>query len=195
MSDFSTKATGVLSTVQKITFKAVQVFNNQSDVVRFAIIRRFLQCFLAPIPFVVSASGTGKFAECRVNRAAQMSGSGQRTHVDGLFQMVQTGFANSGVRINRIGFRRADRDRCGAEFQFSQPGPQFFEVVTVQIEHWQFDSIESDCLKLLEHGEVLLSNLRIPEQQVHSIFHGSILQECFLILLWQMFLASQQKHE
>ncbi len=83
----------------------------------------------------------------------------------------ETGFADRGIRIDRVLFRRADRDGRAAETEFGELRSDLLELRFFHVEDRKFDPVVTDSLELFEQPEMFLGDVRSPEEQIHTVLH------------------------
>ena len=188
MSDLAAEASGFGGTVREVALKAVQIFEYQCDVIFLSVISDLAEHVLAPLPLVVRSSnsassefteteqlfGRRKRAECRVQWAAKMRGSGGGSTVDSELQTIDGFLTNGSVRGNRILFVRADGYRCSTESQLIQLDANLREVVDVEIKDRQLDPVVADFFDFLQRPKIRLLNVGRPKQQIEAVLHREI---------------------
>ena len=125
-----------------------------------------------PLLLVVGRPGPGEDAERGVIRPGHVRAAHRRGHGNRPLVVLDGFLAHGGVGADRVVIGAAAGDGGRGQAEFLQLLADLLEMGLVALEERDFHAVVAGFLQAGQKREVLGGDVRAPEQQVHSEFHG-----------------------
>src|SRR5579875_1208161 len=197
MVDSLDQGAGIGGSGQEIALEAIEVFDGQHDLGFLRLLGGLAEDLDGPFLLIGVRPAAGEDAERRVIRSGQDFAAEHSCHLDGPFQMIETGLPQARIGTDRIGGWRGTADRGAAKTVIVQLFADRLVMGSISRKQRDFHTVKARLLELGKEWEMLLRDMRGPQKEVHaglhqyvsvaSIYRGTVAPYCPAgALFWQV---------